>query len=108
MILGQMAGKFELEEGYNLEATKMIRPVMGQIPLFAVGGFRRVSNMEEAIQKGYIDCISMCRPLIREPYLVKHIREGKVKTASCTSCNKCLAALVNDIPVKCYHKGFPK
>jgi 2,4-dienoyl-CoA reductase-like NADH-dependent reductase (Old Yellow Enzyme family) len=106
--LNKLAGKFELEEGYNLEATKMIRPVMGQIPLFAVGGFRQVSNMEEAVKNGYTDCISMCRPFIREPYLVKHIREGKVKAASCTSCNKCLAALANDIPVKCYHKGSPE
>jgi len=107
-VLGKMAGKFELQEGYNLEASKMIRPVMGNIPLFAVGGFRHVSDMEEAVKNGYTDFISMCRPFIREPYLVKHIREGKVKAASCTSCNKCLAAFANNIPVKCYNKGFPK
>ena len=107
-VLGKLAGKFELQEGYNLEATKMIRPVMGNIPLFAVGGFRHVSNMEEAVKNGHTDFISMCRPFIKEPYLVKHIREGKVKTASCTSCNKCFAAVASDIPVKCYYKGFPK
>src|SRR4030042_1820372 len=104
--LGKMAGKFALQEGYNLEATKMIRPVMGNIPLFAVGGFRHVSDMEEAVKNGYTDFISMCRPFIREPYLIKHIREGKVKAASCTSCNKCFAAVANDIPVKCYNKEF--
>jgi 2,4-dienoyl-CoA reductase-like NADH-dependent reductase (Old Yellow Enzyme family) len=107
-VLGKMAGKFKLQEGYNLEATKMIRPVIGNIPLFAVGGFRHVSSMEEAVKNGYTDFISMCRPFIKEPYLIKHIKEGKVKTVSCTSCNKCLAALVNDLPVKCYYKGFPE
>lgn len=107
-VLGKMAGKFKLQEGYNLEATKMIRPVIGNIPLFAVGGFRHVSSMEEAVKNGHTDFISMCRPFIKEPYLIKHIKEGKVKTVSCTSCNKCLAALVNDIPVKCYYKGFPE
>jgi 2,4-dienoyl-CoA reductase-like NADH-dependent reductase (Old Yellow Enzyme family) len=107
-VLGELDGKFELQEAYNLEATKMIRPVMGNVPLFAVGGFRQVACMEEAVENGGTDCISMCRPFIREPYLVKHIKEGKTKTASCLSCNKCLAALVNDIPVKCYHKGLPK
>ncbi len=106
--LNKMAKKVELKEGYNLEAAQMIRPVMGNIPLFAVGGFRHVAKMEEAIKNGYTDFVSMCRPFIREPYLVKHIREGKVKAASCTSCNKCLAAVANDIPVKCYYKGFPK
>jgi 2,4-dienoyl-CoA reductase-like NADH-dependent reductase (Old Yellow Enzyme family) len=107
-FLNTLVGKFELREGYNLEAAMMIRPVMGNIPLFAVGGFRHVSNMEEAVRNGYTDLISACRPFIKEPYLVKHIREGKVNTASCTSCNKCLAAVVNDMPVKCYYKGFPE
>jgi len=105
--LNNLARKVKLKEGYNLEATQMIRPVMGNISLFAVGGFRHVSRMEEAIKNGHTDFISMCRPFIKEPYLVKHIREGKVKTASCTSCNKCFAAVANDIPVKCYQKGFP-
>jgi 2,4-dienoyl-CoA reductase-like NADH-dependent reductase (Old Yellow Enzyme family) len=106
-VLNKIAGKFDMIEGYNLEATKMIRPVIGRISLFAVGGFRQVSGMEEAVANGYTDFISMCRPFIKEPYLVKHIREGKVKAASCTSCNKCLAAFVHDIPVKCYEKKFP-
>ncbi len=106
--LNQLAGQFGHQEGYNLEATKKIRPVVGDMPLFAVGGFRQVSFMEEAVKNGYTDCISMCRPFIREPHLVKRIKEGKSKTASCTNCNKCLAALVNDLPVKCYHKGFPE
>jgi len=77
---------------------------MGNIPLFAVGGFRHVSKMEEAVKNGYTDFISMCRPFIKEPYLVKHIRGGKVKAAACMSCNKCLATVANDIPVKCYNK----
>jgi 2,4-dienoyl-CoA reductase-like NADH-dependent reductase (Old Yellow Enzyme family) len=106
-VLNKMAGKVELKEGYNLEATQMIRPVMGNIPLFAVGGFRQVANMEEAVKNGHTDFISMCRPFIREPYLVKHIREGKIKAASCTSCNKCFAAVASDLPVMCYIKGFP-
>lgn len=107
-FLNTLAGKFELKESYNLEATKMIKQVMGNIPVFAVGGFRHVSNMEEAVKNEYTDFISMCRPFIREPNLVKRIKEGKVKIASCTSCNKCLAAVVNDIPVKCYNKAFPE
>jgi 2,4-dienoyl-CoA reductase-like NADH-dependent reductase (Old Yellow Enzyme family) len=107
-FLNTMVGKFDLREGYNLEAAMLMRPVMGNIPLFVVGGFRHVSNMEEAIRNGYTDLISMCRPFIGEPYLVKHIKEGKVNTASCTSCNKCPAAVVNDMPVKCYYKGFPE
>jgi len=108
LMMKSLVGRYDLEEGYNLEAAKMIRPIMGNISLFAVGGFRHVSSMEGAVENGYTDFISMCHPFIKEPYLVKHIKEGKVKTASCTSCNKCLAAVANDMPVKCYEKGFPE
>ena len=66
----KMEGKFNIEEGYNLEAAKMIKPVLGDTPLFLVGGMRRVSHMEEVLENNYADFISMSRPFIREPNLV--------------------------------------
>jgi 2,4-dienoyl-CoA reductase-like NADH-dependent reductase (Old Yellow Enzyme family) len=105
-VLKNMAGKFDLFERYNVEASRMIRPVIGKIPLISVGGWRSVGAMEETINNGDADFISMCRPFIREQSLVKKIREGKTERASCTSCNKCLAALANNMPVQCYVKGF--
>lgn len=107
LMMKSMVGKFDLEEGYNLEAAKMIKPVLGKIPLFVVGGFRKVAQMEETLEKQYADCISMSRPFIREPFIVKKIREGKTEAVACVSCNRCLAAVVNNIPVRCYNKGFP-
>jgi 2,4-dienoyl-CoA reductase-like NADH-dependent reductase (Old Yellow Enzyme family) len=104
--LGRMVGKYDLLEGYNLEAAKMIKPVIGKTPLLLVGGFRRVAHMEETLEKGYADCISMCRPFIREPLLVQRIKEGKAESASCISCNRCFAAVANNMPVRCYVKGF--
>jgi 2,4-dienoyl-CoA reductase-like NADH-dependent reductase (Old Yellow Enzyme family) len=102
-----LSGKFELEKPYNVEAARTIRPVFGEIPLFAVGGWRDLNQMEKAVADGDTDFISMCRPFIRQPDLVKRFREGKSKKATCKNCNKCLAALPNDIPVRCYYKGFP-
>jgi len=107
LMLKRMVGNYDLEEGYNLEAAKMIKPVLGKIPLFVVGGLRKVTQMKEVLEKQYADCISMSRPFIREPFLVKNIKEGKLVVAACVSCNKCLAAVPNNIPVKCYNKGFP-
>lgn len=105
-ILKNMEGKFDLVEGYNIEAAKMIRPMMKKVPLFAVGGWRSLSEMEQALTNGSTDCIPLCRPLIREPLLVKHFQEGSTEKAACTSCNKCLAALANNMRVRCYEKGF--
>ncbi len=107
LMMKRMVGKYGLEEGYNLEAAKMIKPVLGKIPLFVVGGFRRVGQMNEVLEKQYADGISMCRPFIREPFIVKKIREGKAEVVACVSCNKCLAAVQNNMPVHCYVKGFP-
>ena len=104
LMVKNMLGKYDLEEGYNLEAAKMIKPVLGKIPLFLVGGLRRVAQMEEVLEKGYADCISMSRPFIREPFIVKKIKEGESEAAACVSCNRCLAAVGNNMPVHCYNK----
>ena len=108
IVMKSMVGKYDLEEGYNLEAAKMIKPVLGKIPLFVVGGLRKVSHMREILEKQYADCISMSRPFIREPFIVKKIREENAETVACVSCNRCLAAPTANIPVQCYYKGFPK
>jgi len=108
MMLKNMEGKFDLEEGYNLEAAKLIKPVIGDIPLLVVGGLRKVDHMEEVLKNGFADFISMSRPFIREPNIVNRIREGKVASVACVSCNKCFAAAANYMPVYCYNKGFPK
>jgi len=106
--LERMKEKVKLEEGYNLAAVKMMRPMMGGTALFAVGGWRHVRAMEEAVHRGDTDLIPLCRPLIREPSLVRKVREGEVDVASCTSCNRCLIAVGNNIPVRCYYKGLPE
>lgn len=107
LMLGKLVGKYDLVEGYNLETAKMIKPVIGDTALFLVGGMRTVSQMEKVLEKKYANFISMSRPFIREPFLVNKIKEGKMDRVSCVSCNRCLAAVANGIPVYCYNKGFP-
>lgn len=106
-VLKKAEGKFNFEKPYNLEATKMIKSVSGNMPVFAVGGWRHLTTMEDAVNRGDTDFISMCRPFIREPSLVKKFKKGETNTASCNNCNKCLAALANHMPVNCYYNGFP-
>ena len=108
MMIGRLEGKYNLEEGYNLEAARMIKPVLGDTPLFLVGGMRTVGHMEDILEKNYADVISMSRPFIREPFLAKKIEKGEMGKVSCVSCNRCMAAVVNNFPVYCYNKGFPK
>jgi len=93
------------KEAYNLAAAQVIKPAMQDAPLMLVGGLRRLDQMEELVAGGAADMISMSRPLIREPYLVRRFAEGKAAQATCVSCNKCFAAMFNDIPIRCYQKG---
>jgi len=107
-VLKKMIGKYDLEREYNLEAAKMIKPEIGNIPLILVGGIRKLSNMEQIVDSGHADCISMSRPFIREPDLVKKFQQGNSDQAVCDSCNKCLGGSVNYLPLACYVDGMPR
>ena len=107
-VYQEMVGKYNLEEGYNLEAAKAIKPVMGDIPLILVGGLRSKTFMEQIIEKKYADFISLSRPFIREPFLIKKFKEEKQDKVACISCNRCSAAVTNDFPIDCYVNKFPK
>lgn len=99
-----MAEKNALVEGYNLEGAKTIKPGVGNVPLILVGGMRSKAHMEGVLAGGAVDFISLSRPLIREPSLVRRFQEGKARAATCASCNQCFAAIGNGLPVKCYNK----
>jgi 2,4-dienoyl-CoA reductase-like NADH-dependent reductase (Old Yellow Enzyme family) len=107
-MIGKLEGKYPLQEGYNMNAAERIRPVLDATRLMVVGGMRSVACMEKAVASGAADFISMSRPFIRDPFLVKRIREKKIDRVSCVSCNRCFAAVPNELPVYCYNKKFPK
>lgn len=101
LVFKRKEGKFDVEEGYNLEDAKVIKPAIGDIPFILVGGLRQLSYMEEVVEKGYADFIALCRPLIREPSLVRKFKEGTAEESTCLSCNKCIATIVHQHPVRC-------
>jgi 2,4-dienoyl-CoA reductase-like NADH-dependent reductase (Old Yellow Enzyme family) len=46
--------------------------------------------MQAVIDEGVADSISMCRPFIMDPYLVRHFSEGLTDSSECVSCNEYL------------------
>jgi len=82
------------------------REIKGQVnvPVMMVGGFRSFELMEEVIQKNETDFISLCRPLIREPGIIKEWEEGSRRKSACISCNKCLEGLRKGEMVHCVCK----
>jgi 2,4-dienoyl-CoA reductase-like NADH-dependent reductase (Old Yellow Enzyme family) len=74
------------------------------VPLIVAGGHRNVESLEEIINRGNIDFLSLSRPLISEPDLPNRWLEGRgSEKADCVSCNSCLLE-VKSKPLKCVLK----
>jgi 2,4-dienoyl-CoA reductase-like NADH-dependent reductase (Old Yellow Enzyme family) len=78
----------EEEEGYFVVNAALIKAAV-RVPVFGLGGLRTFSVMERIIREGKADLISLSRPLIREPSLIRRFHSGEVSRSECTSCNKC-------------------
>jgi 2,4-dienoyl-CoA reductase-like NADH-dependent reductase (Old Yellow Enzyme family) len=78
----------EDEEGYFVENAAAVKRAV-RIPVIGLGGNRTFAVMEKFVREGKADLISLSRPFIREPFLVKKFRSGLIRKSECISCNKC-------------------
>jgi 2,4-dienoyl-CoA reductase-like NADH-dependent reductase (Old Yellow Enzyme family) len=78
----------EDEEGYFVENAARIKKAV-RVPVGGLGGIRTLAVAERIVRDGLVDMVSLSRPLIRDPFLVKHFREGLTSKSECISCNKC-------------------
>ena len=78
----------EEDEGYFVENAYKIKKELS-IPVIGLGGIRSFRIMEKIIEEGKADLISMSRPFIREPFLIRKFHSGEIKKSECISCNKC-------------------
>ncbi|MBN1233877.1 MAG: NADH:flavin oxidoreductase [Candidatus Coatesbacteria bacterium] len=76
-----------IDEAYFLSLALKIKKV-SRLPVILVGGIRSTGIIEDVLIKG-IDGISLSRPLICEPLLVKRFSEGDLSPSICLSCNEC-------------------
>ncbi|MGA2361142.1 MAG: NADH:flavin oxidoreductase [Candidatus Aminicenantales bacterium] len=79
----------EEDEGYFVAAAASIKAAV-KVPVSGLGGIRTLGVAEEFVREGRVDMISLSRPLIRDPYLIKNFREGRVSKSECISCNRCM------------------
>lgn len=75
-------------EAYNLALAREIKEAV-RCPVMVVGGFRSLEVINKAIREDGIDYISMARPFIREPQLLRRWKGGDTSPARCISCNGC-------------------
>jgi 2,4-dienoyl-CoA reductase-like NADH-dependent reductase (Old Yellow Enzyme family) len=76
------------KEAYFAPQAKVIKQSVG-IPVLLVGGLRSRIVMQNVIDEGVCDMISMSRPFIREPDLINRMEARRVDGSSCISCGEC-------------------
>jgi 2,4-dienoyl-CoA reductase-like NADH-dependent reductase (Old Yellow Enzyme family) len=76
------------EEGYFAGNAARIKRAVS-VPVFGLGGLRTFSVMERFVSDGKVDLVSMSRPFIRDPFIVKKFRKGDTGKSACISCNGC-------------------
>ena len=90
-----------LTQAYNREAARAIKGRVG-VPVFLVGGITQPAVMEEIVESGDADYISLCRALIADPGFPGRIREGSLEPSRCIHCNLCVGYMATE-PLRCYH-----
>jgi len=84
--------KDEADEAYFLDLAREVKARVG-CPVIGVGGFRSPAVIDRVLASGDIDFVAICRPLIREPGLVRRWMDGDHLKAKCISCNLCFKAI---------------
>ncbi len=79
-----------IAQAYMLPDAEIIRQSTS-VPLALVGGMRSLPAMEAIVESGTVDCIAICRPLIREPDLIQRWSGGDTRPADCFRCGGCFA-----------------
>ncbi|MGD1075045.1 MAG: NADH:flavin oxidoreductase [Thermodesulfovibrionales bacterium] len=87
-------------EAYNLALAREIKNAV-RCPIMAVGGFRSLEVINKALIEDGIDYVSMARPFIREPQLIKRWQGGDRSPARCISCNGCFGPGIKEGGIYC-------
>jgi 2,4-dienoyl-CoA reductase-like NADH-dependent reductase (Old Yellow Enzyme family) len=91
-------------EGANLPDARAVKAAVS-IPVLVTGGFQTASVIRRAIADGDCDAVTIARPLIANPDLVRLFADGHDRPPRpCTYSNKCLFALLED-PLGCYDES---
>jgi 2,4-dienoyl-CoA reductase (NADPH2) len=88
-------------EGINLADSRAVKQVVS-VPVLVTGGFQTASVIARAIERGDCDGVTIARPLVANPDLVRHFEAGLDRAPRpCTYCNKCLFSFIEH-PLACY------
>ena len=88
-------------QAYSRDSAKEIKSKIN-IPVFLVGGMIDPKVIEDVVEKGDADYISLSRALINNPKFPNKIKEGSRELSKCLHCNLCLFCGMSE-PLRCYY-----
>ncbi len=91
--------KVKFRPMYFLDYSRRIRAEL-DMPLAYLGGARSMDNVEQAMAEGF-EAVTMARPLIHDPELVRKFQQGLVSTSGCTNCNGCVPYIYHSGGTRC-------
>ncbi len=100
-VAATMRGRVGFEEAYFAPYAEQIKRTT-EIPVMLVGGLRSPLMMDRLLMENRVDLVSMARPFLREPNLVRRFQDGDLRPSSCLSCNRCLVSVADGDGVHCF------
>jgi 2,4-dienoyl-CoA reductase (NADPH2) len=72
-----------------------------KVPIINTGGYQDGALIRKVIREGYVDAVSIARPLIANNNLPLILKAGGAPEQPCTFCNRCLVNAIAN-PLGCY------
>ena len=78
------------------------------IPVFAVGGIRRLDEINDILERGDADMIGIGRPFYAEPALPRRLLSGDLDETLCENSNRCVPPQQLGLKARCYNPNVAK
>ncbi len=88
------------EVPYYLDEARRYKEKI-RVPLMLVGGIRSYEWARRIVSEGYADYVSLSRPLIREPGLIRRWKSGDTASSACISDNGCFKPALDGEGIFC-------
>ncbi|MCP4114440.1 MAG: NADH:flavin oxidoreductase [Desulfobacteraceae bacterium] len=92
-------GKKSPEAWYDEASVRLKKTI--SVPVILVGGIRSFATAHRLVTDGVCDAVSLSRPLVRQPDLIRRWKKDPAEKASCLACNRCFEPLMDGTGLRC-------
>jgi 2,4-dienoyl-CoA reductase-like NADH-dependent reductase (Old Yellow Enzyme family) len=78
------------------------------VPVFAVGGVRRLDEINDILERGDADMVGIGRPFYAEPDLPRRLLAGDHAETLCENSNRCVPPQQLGLKARCYNPNVAK